>query len=282
MQQAIDREQVRSVVCGWRQQGLKIALVPTMGNLHAGHLALVGVARKKADRVVASIYVNPTQFGAGEDYGSYPRTLDADREALEASGCDLLFAPDHATIYPAGIENAVRIIASADLALPLEGQFRPGHFDGVLTVVARLFNLVCPDLAVFGEKDFQQLQVIRRMVQDLSFDIRVIPVPTVRERNGLAMSSRNNYLETTQKEAASHFSAVLAEVVERVIDEPAAWRQAEKDAIARLEHLGFKIDYVSVRRTKDLQKPSGDGGKLRVLAAVWCGSIRLIDNMKII
>jgi len=282
MQQAIDREQVRSVVCGWRQQGLKIALVPTMGNLHAGHLALVGVARKKADRVVASIYVNPTQFGAGEDYGSYPRTLDADREALEASGCDLLFAPDHATIYPAGIENAVRIIASADLALPLEGQFRPGHFDGVLTVVARLFNLVCPDLAVFGEKDFQQLQVIRRMVQDLSFDIRVIPVPTVRERNGLAMSSRNNYLETTQKEAASHFSAVLAEVVERVIDEPAAWRQAEKDAIARLEHLGFKIDYVSVRRAKDLQKPSGDGGKLRVLAAVWCGSIRLIDNMKII
>lgn len=282
MQQAIDREQVRSVLGGWRRQGLKIALVPTMGNLHAGHLALVGAARKKADRVIASIYVNPTQFGAGEDYGNYPRTLDADREALEASGCDLLFAPDHATVYPAGIENAVRIIASPDLASPLEGQFRPGHFDGVLTVVARLFNLVSPDLAVFGEKDYQQLLVIRRMVQDLSFDIRVIAAPIVRECNGLAMSSRNNYLETAQKETASHFHAVLEEVVEQVIDEAASWRRAEKDAVARLEQLGFKIDYVSVRRSKDLEKPSGDDGNLRVLGAVWCGSTRLIDNMKII
>ena len=203
MLQAVDLEQIRRVTRDWRRQALTTALVPTMGNLHEGHLALVRKAREHADRVVASIYVNPTQFGEGEDYGSYPRTPDTDRVALEASGCDLLFAPGHDTVYPPGIKNSIRLVASPHLAAPLEGECRPGHFDGVLTVVARLFNLVGRDVAVFGEKDFQQLLLIRRMVEDLSFDIRIVSVPTVREHNGLAMSSRNRYLRAEEK-AASH------------------------------------------------------------------------------
>jgi pantoate--beta-alanine ligase len=280
MLQAVDRGQVRSVVDDWRQQGLKIALVPTMGNLHEGHLALVKVARSEADRVVTSIYVNPTQFGAGEDYESYPKTLKADQAALEESGCDLLFVPDHATVYPLGFENAIRMVAPPDIASPLEGRSRPDHFDGVLTVVARLFNLVCPDLAVFGEKDYQQLLLVRRMVEDLSFGIRIIPVPTAREPNGLALSSRNHYLAAAQKEAAAHLSSVLSELVERINAEPASWEQAEKEAAARLQQLGLRVDYVAVRRAHDLAKPSVGAGELRVLAAVWCGQTRLIDNMK--
>jgi pantoate--beta-alanine ligase len=281
MLQAVDREQVWSVVHDWRAQGLTIALVPTMGNLHKGHLALVERARKEADRVVTSIYVNPTQFGVGEDFGNYPRTLKSDRAALKASGCDLLFAPNHATVYPFGIDHTVRVTASPDISAKLEGRTRPGHFDGVLTVVVRLFNLVCPDVAIFGEKDYQQLLVIHRMVEDLSFNIRIVPVPTVRERNGLAMSSRNNYLETAQKEAAANLNSVLTEVVGRVVAEPSSWAQAEKDATVRLEHLGLRVEYVAVRRAGDLAKPAGEAGEFRVLAAMWCGQTRLIDNMKI-
>jgi pantoate--beta-alanine ligase len=282
MLQAADRHQVRSIVHGWRQQGLSTALVPTMGNLHEGHLALVEAAREQADRVVASIYVNPTQFVPGEDFAGYPRTMAADKVALQASGCDLLFAPDHATVYPFGIDNATRVIAPPDIASPLEGQFRPGHFDGVLTVVARLFNLVSADAAVFGEKDFQQILVIRRMVEDLSFNIRIIQVPTVRENNGLALSSRNSYLDSAQGLAAAELSSVLNEVVEEVRNEPARWMCAEEAAAARLETVGLKVDYVAVRSARDLTKPAEKSGELVVLAAAWCGATRLIDNMKII
>ena len=282
MLQAVDLEQIRRVTRDWRRQALTTALVPTMGNLHEGHLALVRKAREHADRVVASIYVNPTQFGEGEDYGSYPRTPDTDRVALEASGCDLLFAPGHDTVYPPGIKNSIRLLASPDLAAPLEGECRPGHFDGVLTVVARLFNLVGPDVAVFGEKDFQQLLLIRRMVEDLSFDIRIVSVPTVREHNGLAMSSRNRFLRTEEKAAAVRLSTVLSDVVEQVRNDPSQWEQAEQDAVSRLESWGFRVDYVAVRRSDNLAAPSKEGAPMRVLAAVRCGKTRLIDNMKII
>ena len=281
MQQAENREQIRSVTRCWREEGRRIALVPTMGNLHEGHLALVEAARQKADRVVTSIYVNPAQFGAGEDFESYPRTLDADRQSLEQAGCDLLFVPDHRTMYPLGLENAVRLHAPPDLATPLEGVSRPGHFDGVVTVVARLFNLVCPDIAVFGEKDFQQLLVIGRLVEDLGYDIRIVPVPTIREHSGLAMSSRNNYLAPLQRKAAGELNAVLLEAADRMMDGAAESAQVEKEAVDRLEGLGFRVEYVAIRRAEDLAMPGVADRRLRVLAAAWCGQTRLIDNVEI-
>lgn len=282
MLQAVDREQISAVVTNWRGQGQKVALVPTMGNLHAGHLALVREARKHADRVVTSIYVNPTQFGEGEDYSTYPRTYEADRSSLEASGCDLLFMPGHETVYPFGIEHSIRVVAPPDIASRLEGKSRPGHFDGVLTVVARLFNLVSPDVAVFGEKDYQQLLLIRRMVDDLSYAVEIVAVPTFREQNGLAMSSRNSYLDDTQQDAAAHLNLVISGVAELVRQDPACWKRAEIDAVAKLEKLGFQVDYVAVRDAGSLAKPSPDANELRVLVAAKCGQTRLIDNMKII
>jgi len=281
MQQIESREQVHSITRSWRREGLRIALVPTMGNLHAGHLALIEAARQAADRVVASIYVNPTQFGQGEDFASYPRTLDADRESLRQAGCDLLFVPEHSTMYPAGLDEAVRILAAPSLAGVLEGESRPGHFDGVVTVVARLFNLVGPDSAFFGEKDYQQLLVIRQMAGDLGYGIRIESVPTVRETSGLAMSSRNNYLQPAQKEAAAALNQTLKDVAARVGREAVDPGVAEKEAEAHLQDMGMQVDYVAVRRSDNLAKPVGEPVSLRVLAAAWCGQTRLIDNVEI-
>jgi pantoate--beta-alanine ligase len=282
MQQAENREQIRSATRRWRQEGQKIALVPTMGNLHDGHLALVEAARAEADRVITSIFVNPAQFGAGEDFESYPRTLEADRRLLEQSGCDLLFVPDHRTVYPHGLGNAVRLLAPPDLAASLEGDSRPGHFDGVITVVARLFNLVDPDIAVFGEKDYQQLLVIGRLVDDLGFGIRIVPVSTMREASGLAMSSRNNYLEPAQRKAAGELNAVLFEAAERIKGEASDTTGVERAAVVRLESLGFRVEYVAIRRAEDLGMPGAADQQLRILASAWCGETRLIDNIGII
>jgi len=276
---AENREQLDSLIRPWRRNGLLTALVPTMGNLHEGHLALVDAARRVADKVVASVYVNPTQFGEGEDFERYPRTLESDRQLLEKAGCDLVFVPDNRTMYPRGLENAVRLTAPADLATVLEGANRPGHFDGVITVVARLFNLARPDIAVFGEKDYQQLQVIRRMVEDLGYEVRILPVPTVREANGLAMSSRNNYLGPAQKEAAGCLNEVLQDIVDRMKCDGAGPGLLEEEASARLESRGLRVDYVAVRRSVDLAMPRAGDRELRILAAVWCGETRLIDNM---
>lgn len=282
MQLAVDREQVRRVVDGWRQSGSTIAFVPTMGNLHKGHLALISTAQSEADRVIASIYVNPTQFGEGEDYANYPRTFDDDSRSLESCGCDLLFAPGHTTVYPLGFENAIRLVAPHDLASILEGRSRPGHFDGVVSVVARLFHLVRPDLAVFGEKDFQQLLLIRRLVDDLSLPVRIVSVPTVRETSGLAMSSRNNYLDSEQRGAAASLSAVLADAASRVGRQRGNWIQVEQWAMDELSKLGFRVDYVAVRTAAELARPDVADAELRILAAAWFGDVRLIDNMKII
>jgi len=282
MQQAKNREQIHAVTEPWRREGLKIALVPTMGNLHRGHLALVEAARRVADRVVTSIYVNPAQFGEGEDFASYPRTLEADSLALEQAGCDLLFIPGHNTMYPSGLDHAVRLLASPDLAGVLEGKSRPGHFDGVVTIVARLFNLVGPDVAVFGEKDYQQLLVIQRMVNDLGYGIRIVPVPTVRETSGLAMSSRNNYLDKAARESAGRLNAILLHAASQVRSGCENCLQVEQAATARLVELGFQVDYVAVRRAEDLLIPGTGDPDLRVLAAVWSGSTRLIDNVPVI
>lgn len=280
MHEAFDREQLRSLTRRWRGEGRRTALVPTMGNLHAGHLALVDAARQQADRVITSIYVNPAQFGAGEDFESYPRTLDSDREALRQAGCDLMFAPEHRAMYPGGLDDSVRLLASPDLTPLLEGEFRPGHFDGVVTVVARLFNLVGPDVAVFGEKDYQQLLVIRRLVRDLGFDIRIEAVPTVREDSGLALSSRNSYLDTAQKSAAAEMNRALVHAARRVGKGVTDFEALEQEVAGRLQRHGMRVEYVAVRRADNLQLPSRNDRELRILAAAWCGQTRLIDNIE--
>lgn len=278
MRQAQNREQLWSALAPWRQAGQRIALVPTMGNLHAGHLALVEAARQHAERVVCSIYVNPAQFGEGEDFARYPRTPEDDLARLQGAGCDLAFLPDDATMYPNGLADASRITASPSLAQQLEGASRPGHFDGVVTVVARLFNLCQPQLAAFGEKDFQQLLVVQRMAEDLGYPVRILAVPTTREADGLALSSRNRYLDEAQRAAASLLSAVLDDTAARVAGGDTPHGELERAAAAALTRGGFRVDYVAVRRAADLQPGARGEASLRVLAAAWLGKTRLIDN----
>jgi len=278
MKQVETRETLRATVGEWRRAGLKIALVPTMGNLHEGHLALVAAAREQADRVITSIYVNPTQFGENEDFGRYPRTLEEDLQQLEAACCDLVFTPSDRVIYPRGWADSTRLRAAPSLANILEGASRPGHFDGVVTVVARLFNLASPDLAVFGEKDWQQLLVVRRLVEDLGYPLEIVPVSTVRGPRGLALSSRNRYLDDGQRSAADQLNVVLRWVAERVAASPAQRREVAREAREKLEQHGLRVDYVTVLKADDLAEPEPHDRELRVLAAVWSGSTRLIDN----
>jgi pantoate--beta-alanine ligase len=281
MQVARTREELWSFTGPWRREALRVALVPTMGNLHRGHLALVRAARQRADRIIASIFVNPAQFGAGEDFDAYPRTLDADRRMLAEAGCDLAFAPDARTMYPHGLEDAVRLRAAPSLADTLEGEFRPGHFDGVVTVVARLFNLTTPDLAAFGEKDFQQLLVIRRMVEDLGYPLEILAVPTVRAEGGLALSSRNAYLENEDRQVAGRLNGVLCDAAGRIASGESDRETVEAGARESLQRAGLRVDYVAVRRESDLAVPGAGDRRLRILAAAWCGTTRLIDNVPI-
>lgn len=281
MREVASRQELRDVLQSWQQAGQKVALVPTMGNLHAGHLALVTEARELADRVVATIYVNPTQFGVGEDLDSYPRTPESDRTDLRQSGCDLLFAPDENTVYPRGLDDAFKLAAPPGLTSILEGKSRPGHFDGVVTVVARLFCLVNPDVAIFGEKDYQQLLIIRSMVEDMGFDIHIHGVETVREGSGLALSSRNNYLDSQQHAAARNLFAVLQETAELGAVAGADFRSLEQQAEERLKAHGLAPEYVAIRRAGDLKKPRAGDKALRILAAARCGTTRLIDNLEL-
>ncbi|MDT8320577.1 MAG: pantoate--beta-alanine ligase [Xanthomonadales bacterium] len=278
MRQASDRASLRALTRPWRRKGRVTVLVPTMGNLHEGHLALLEAAHRHGDRVIVSLFVNPAQFDRGEDFKAYPRTLDADLEKLRKAGCDLVFTPDEQTMYPRGLEHAIRLTASPDLAQRLEGRFRPGHFDGVVTVVARLFCLVMPDIAVFGEKDYQQLLIVQRLVEDLGFDIRIEAVPTVRERNGLAMSSRNRLLDAEQQTAASALSRALQQVIDDVRVQGLPHGEAEQRATAALQQAGLRVEYVAIRRARDLQAAEQGDRNLRVLVAAWCGGTRLIDN----
>jgi pantoate--beta-alanine ligase len=271
---------LQAVVDGWRAIGLRVAFVPTMGNLHAGHHALVRAARGHADRVLASVFVNPTQFGPNEDYARYPRTLTTDAEGLAAAGCDLLFAPPVEEIYPDGTGTAVRIEVPS-LSEQLCGAFRPGHFAGVATVVAKLLNIAGADTALFGEKDWQQLLVVRRVVRELAMRVELVGVPTVREADGLAMSSRNQYLGVDERARAPELYAAL-NAVAAAVRAGTPYRAAEGAALERLVAAGFRPDYVAVRREHDLAEPSADAGEVRrVLAAAWLGSARLIDNLRI-
>lgn len=269
--------ELRAHLAGWRERGQRIALVPTMGNLHAGHHSLIELARRDADRVVASVFVNPTQFGPDEDFARYPRTPEADAEGLARAGCDLLFLPGVEAMYPLGVEAAVRIRVPG-LADVLEGAVRPGHFDGVASVVARLFNLVRPDVALFGRKDYQQLQVIRHLVRDLAFAIDIVPGPTVREPDGLAMSSRNQYLGAEERRVAVEIIRNLRTMREQAaLGLPIAG--IEQEALERLAAAGFTVDYALIRRA-DLGRPeTGNEPGLIGLIAARLGRTRLIDNL---
>lgn len=271
---------LRSAVAAWRQARERIAFVPTMGNLHAGHLALVEHAARLADRVVVSIFVNPMQFGQGEDYESYPRTLSEDSTRLAEAGVSLLFAPAVEEMYPAGYQSVTRVEVQG-LSDILCGAARPGHFVGVATVVAKLFNLVQPDVAVFGEKDYQQLLVIRRMVADLCFPIDIVGVPTVREPDGLAMSSRNSYLTAEERERAPLLYRALCEAAERLQGGEQDFRAIEAAGEVKLRAAGFGPDYFTIRRAHDLMPPGAEDKELVILAAARLGRARLIDNLPV-
>lgn len=271
---------LRARVRAWRAAGESVALVPTMGDLHAGHLTLVDAARERADRVVASVFVNPLQFGPGEDYQDYPRRLEDDAARLGEHGADIVFAPTVESLYPHGTEAAVRVHVPAFEDI-LCGADRPGHFTGVATVVAKLFNIGEPDIAVFGQKDYQQLLLIRRLVSDLDFAIEVVGMPTVRESDGVAMSSRNGYLNADQRRAAPALYAALRAVAGRLARGERDYGRLERDARAELEGAGMQPEYVAIRMAEDLALPPADAGlaDLRILAAARLGRARLIDNI---
>jgi pantoate--beta-alanine ligase len=270
------REQVRR----WRSEGRRVAFVPTMGNLHAGHLSLIEAARRHGERFIASIFVNPMQFGPNEDYAQYPRTPTKDADMLTAAGCNLMFMPDVAEIYPNGSERATRVDVPS-LSRVLDGEIRPGHFEGVSTIVATLFHIVEPDVAIFGEKDFQQLTIIRRMVADLCMAVEIVGAPTVRDSDGLAMSSRNQYLTPAEREVAPRIYQALQAAANRLQAGDTELSSIERTAVQALTTAGMKPDYFSVRRAQDLGAPAPDTTHLVVLTAARLGKARLIDNIQV-
>lgn len=267
---------LRVQVAAWKKAGLTVAMVPTMGALHEGHLSLVRLAKERADRVVASIFVNPTQFAPHEDFDAYPRAEERDAGLLDSAGCDLLYAPTAAEMYPEGFSTSITV---AGVSEPLDGKARPHHFGGVATVVTKLLTQCGPDVAVFGEKDYQQLQVIKRLVRDLDLPVEIVGGPTARDHDGLALSSRNAYLSPQQREVASNLPRILKEAAASGAD----IETAEKRAADELLAAGFdKVDYVEFRDGEDLSKLSGKAGPgARVFVAAWLGKTRLIDNVVI-
>ncbi len=268
---------LRARVNGWKREGLRVGFVPTMGNLHAGHYSLVKLVREHADRVVSSVFVNPTQFGPSEDFTRYPRTPDADTSGLQAAGCDALWLPEVEAMYPFGVELAAKVQVPG-VSSVLEGACRPGHFDGVCTVVTRLFNQVQPDVAAFGRKDFQQLAVIRQMVADLHMPIAILAGDIVREADGLAMSSRNQYLSADERATAPTIHRVLQTMRDAAqAGMPRAAVEATADAALRA--AGFEPDYAVIRRPDFSEPVDGEGGERVALIAARLGRTRLIDNL---
>jgi pantoate--beta-alanine ligase len=261
----------------WRRQNEHVALVPTMGNLHSGHVSLVDLAREHAERVVVSIFVNPMQFGEDEDFEEYPRTLERDTRRLKRPAADLIFAPDVDTMYPFGLKDATTISVPR-ITENFCGASRPGHFDGVTSVVARLFALVQPDVAIFGQKDYQQQLVIRHMSRDLNLPISIVTAETVREEDGLAMSSRNQYLTEEERKRAPVLYEVLSDVGDKLQAGRRDFEALENESIEKLTDAGFTIDYFSIRRAQNLEIPDRDCDEIVVLAAANLGKARLIDN----
>jgi len=279
MQTVTTIEAVREHVRAWRAQGLRIAFVPTMGNLHPGHGSLLAAARDRAERVIASVFVNPTQFGPDEDYALYPRTPLEDERLLSEANCDLLFAPSIAEIYPCGGSQQT-LVSVRGLAQILCGRVRPGHFDGVATVVAKLFGIVAPDVAVFGEKDYQQFMVIRRMTLDLALPVEVIGAPTVRAGDGLALSSRNRYLSDEERTRAPAMYQALRAAVAAIAAGEHDYVALEKQGWLALERAGMRPDYFTILSAADLSEPQAHSAQLVVLAAARLGRARLIDNLR--
>lgn len=277
-----DIAQMRALRASWREQSHRVAFVPTMGNLHSGHLKLVRHAAQQADKVVVSIYVNPMQFGANEDLDTYPRTLEADLRALADLNVSAVFTPRTADIYPRGV-NAQTFVEVPDLSHVLCGESRPGHFRGVATIVNKLFNMVQPDIAIFGKKDYQQLQVIRAMVADLALDIDIHGVDTERESSGLAKSSRNGYLTPEQQAKAASIYTQLHNVALQIRDGEQDFATLQAEAMNNLTSAGLEPEYVVVRRCHDLSEAQPDDAPadLVVLAAAQLGSTRLIDNLEV-
>lgn len=273
-----DAAALRAATQGWKSQGERIALVPTMGYLHAGHLALVARARELAPRVIATIFVNPTQFAPHEDLGRYPRDEAGDIAKLEAAGCDLLFAPDVATVYPPGFATSIAMRGPAE---GLEGTHRPQMFGGVALVCTRLFGLCTADVAVFGEKDWQQVMVVRQVVQDLALPLTIETVPTIRAEDGLALSSRNAYLDADARGRATALHAALEHAAAR-LRAGATAEEACGEAEARLGEAGFRqVDYVALRRASDFAEMGRLDAPGRLLGAAWLGQVRLIDNIPV-
>ncbi len=273
-----ETKSLRAELSGFAQDGESVALVPTMGSLHQGHMELARLASEYAERVVVSVFVNPTQFGPQEDFENYPRTFDTDRRRLSRAGVDVMFAPTHDEIYPFGAERMTRVSVPG-LSLMLCGERRPGHFDGVTSVVNRLFNIVRPEVAVFGQKDYQQLVIIRRMVQDLHMPIKILASPTQREKSGLALSSRNRYLTTDERDRAVELYATVCACRDQYLAGERDPATLEKTGFERLSRAGFEPDYLTIRKSGDLSLPDDDSSFLVVLAAAQLGKARLIDNV---
>ena len=280
MRRARTIAQVRAAVRAWRRAGQRVVFVPTMGNLHAGHMSLIEAARAHGERFIASIFVNPMQFGPNEDFAHYPRTPQRDERMLRSAGCDLMFTPEVSEIYPNGMTHATRVEVPG-LSDILCGQFRPGHFQGVTTVVAKLLHICAPDAAVFGEKDFQQLTLIRRMVSDLCMPVRIIPAPTVRADDGLAMSSRNQYLSAAERARAPVLYRTLCAAARRIEVGDRDWVAIEREGLRVLTAEGFRPDYFAIRRQEDLGAPAPESRRLVILTAAHLGRARLIDNVQV-
>ena len=277
MQTIREARQLPAALIALRAGGKSLALVPTMGALHAGHLTLVEEAKRRADRVAATIFVNPLQFGANEDFGRYPRQEEKDAEALAEAGCDLLWLPQPEEMYPAGFATNVSVKGLGDR---WEGEARPGHFDGVATVVAKLLCAVRPEVAVFGEKDFQQLAVVRRMTQDLQLGVEILGVPTVRDADGLALSSRNSYLSADERRRAGELPTALKDAATDIRSGTPV-SEALARAVERLKSAGFKIDYVALVNSLTLEPLEKPEGSMRLIAAATIGTTRLIDNIPV-
>jgi len=272
--------ELRTLLAAERKSGKRIALVPTMGNLHAGHLALIELAKSHADFVVASIFVNPLQFGANEDLERYPRTLVADQQKLQAAGCNLLFAPPVTEMYPQGMQGQTRVCVSG-VSQRLCGAARPGHFEGVATVVSKLFNLLQPDIAAFGRKDYQQLRVIETLVQDLNLPLQIISLPTVRDADGLALSSRNGGLTEEQRQTAPLLYQCLQQMALAIKDGERDYPTLCASHKAHLAQHGMRVDYLEICAASSLQAATANDQALLIAVAAFLGNVRLIDNIEV-
>ncbi len=280
MDQATSVIELQQYVQHWKDHGESIAFIPTMGNLHDGHMSLIEKGQSLCDRSLCSIFVNPMQFGPNEDWDHYPRSLESDLAKLETIGCDLVYLPTASELYPEGLDKISQVQVT-DLTRHYEGAHRPGHFTGVATVVLKLFNIVKPDVSVFGKKDYQQYRVISKMVEDFNLDVQIIGQETTREASGLATSSRNQYLDAAQKEKAAMIYRTLQQIAAGIDQGERDFRALEQDAIASLDDAGFKTDYFNICNAETLLPATADDRDLVILVTAALGQTRLLDNIEI-